>query len=218
MGADGEAGLTVVVGVDFRAGAGEAVREAVRLARLGAARSLHMVHTVEDREGLFRRTPGAEARKLEELPARVREFVGMHGAPVQNDDWEAPSRVWIHVRVGKVPLVLRQVAADVDADLIIVGPHEHGFRVSRALGAIARHLVERAHCPVLVARRKSYEATEASEEIEPPCPLCDKVRLESSGTSWWCESHARTHEPIHIYSGSDEIRWTKPDSQAGLKL
>jgi nucleotide-binding universal stress UspA family protein len=57
------------------------------------------------------------------------------------------------VRVGRASDVIRQYAADVGADLIVVGPHGMRSRRSLLLGTTANSLVRNATVPVLIGSR-----------------------------------------------------------------
>ena len=57
-----------------------------------------------------------------------------------------------HVRRGDPALVLTDVAADLDAKLIVVGAGAAGGRTRRLVGTVADLVAERAPCNVLIAR------------------------------------------------------------------
>ncbi len=54
---------------------------------------------------------------------------------------------------GEASHVLAVVAADVSADLIVIGPHREASRIGRILGTTAQKLIHEAHTPVLLATR-----------------------------------------------------------------
>jgi nucleotide-binding universal stress UspA family protein len=58
----------------------------------------------------------------------------------------------LEVRSGSsdVALLIERAAADVDADLIVVGTHGHGGFTAAIMGSVARSLCHKAHRPVLV--------------------------------------------------------------------
>lgn len=66
----------------------------------------------------------------------------------------------IEVRDGRAHDVLREVAEQVRADLIVVGPHGEHSPKSRLLGTTADRLVRTAHIPVLIGGREKPGARE----------------------------------------------------------
>ena len=69
-------------------------------------------------------------------------------APFSRRDWSVDRRV---VR-GRAPGVIVEAAAELDADLIVLGSRGHGPIASMLLGSVSAEVVERASCSVLVAR------------------------------------------------------------------
>ena len=67
----------------------------------------------------------------------------------------APGRaVETSVASGRAADVIGAIAADVSADLIVVGSRGHGTLESMLLGSVSAEVVDRARVPVLVARRR----------------------------------------------------------------
>ena len=60
--------------------------------------------------------------------------------------------VEVRVEPGHAGQVLRELAAEGAADLLVVGSHGHGPAASAILGSVSAELVDHAVCPVLVAR------------------------------------------------------------------
>jgi hypothetical protein len=67
----------------------------------------------------------------------------------------SPNAVQAHARIGKTVDILLQLAADYDADLIVIGSHARR-PVHRLLGSVAELLVRTAACNVLVASSKDH--------------------------------------------------------------
>jgi len=61
------------------------------------------------------------------------------------------------VRHGVAELIVA-AAAKVDADLIVVGTHGRGAAATAVLGSVAKDLLHRAHCPVLVSTATGVKA------------------------------------------------------------
>jgi|HubBroStandDraft_2_1064218.scaffolds.fasta_scaffold467506_1 nucleotide-binding universal stress UspA family protein len=153
----------IIVGMDFSEPADYALELAAELARCTEQNAeLHVVHvaptvTVMDPLGTgdLRLSPSLTGgnermqRQLEDTCGTLTE--------------RAPTRVGVvpHMLFGDVVTELKGIARTLDADLIIVGAHEHhGWSWHRSLAA---RLARRAPCSVLTARAKSADA-------EPPFP------------------------------------------------
>jgi hypothetical protein len=120
--------------------------------------------------------------------------------------------VGIHLREGEPVRELAQLAAEVRADLIVVGsrrrPHlKHwidGFAAEKLLGGFP--------CPLLVAspmpNPEKHEPT-----IEPPCQDCVRLHAASGGSQWWCERHSQRVAGGHVYSYQRELPFATHDSE-----
>src|SRR5690606_39204333 len=102
-----------------------------------------------------------------------------------------PDHLVAHQRVEMPSEEIAQLAADLEADLVVVGTHgRRGF--SRfLLGSVAEATVRLAPCPVLVVRPKALPPS--GPAIQPPCPKCVEARIASGGTELWCEQHRERH-------------------------
>lgn len=58
---------------------------------------------------------------------------------------------------GAAGQVIVQVAADVAADVVVVGSHGHGWLKRMVLGSTSQYVVQHARCPVLVVRHVEDE-------------------------------------------------------------
>jgi nucleotide-binding universal stress UspA family protein len=146
----------VVVGVDFGPGGDQAILEGVKRVAEGQATELHAVHVFDPREcpspaampGLF-----TEKRFLELGPwairNRVDEIARSQSATL------LPNALQAHARICRTVDILLQLAADYDADLIVIGSHARQ-PVHRLLGSVAELLVRTAACDVLVASSKDH--------------------------------------------------------------
>jgi hypothetical protein len=94
-------------------------------------------------------------------------------------DW----RSRLHVIEGDPATEISQLAADLAADLIVIGR----FGVHDPRNKIATHVLESAPCPTLVVNLLEHPV-----EINPQCPACVEVREESDGERWFCADHTDT--------------------------
>lgn len=118
----------ILIGVDFSAGAAQALTEGVRLAqRLGTAiRVVHVVERYGEREGLL---------------------------AIEAGDWMERcglSRDALEYGTGVPWVELTRAAAESGASMIVVGSHGRTGFQPLALGSTAARLAVRAGCPVLV--------------------------------------------------------------------
>ncbi|MFW5920414.1 MAG: universal stress protein [Polyangiales bacterium] len=203
-------GLVVVAGIDFSQGSTHALREAVRLVQHGLTGSVHAVYVVPESENHARKHPDDNAAELDYGQQRLRQFLAEQDLSAAGAG--APAHIGIHVRIGDPVDELHRVAAQLDADLLVIGPHEGKLFKKRAIGGIAGHVVKGARCPVLVARPKDYSDMQ-SERIDPPCPRCVQARRESGGARWWCDDHEKQDYQVHFYSAYEETPWAEHDSE-----
>lgn len=102
---------------------------------------------------------------------------GLEAFGKDGPDW----RSRVHVLVGEVADELASFAADVRADLVVIGRFgSHDWRRSTA-----DRMLERAICPTLVVG-----LTEHTVDAHPQCAACVEVRQETDGERWFCSEHA----------------------------
>jgi nucleotide-binding universal stress UspA family protein len=102
----------------------------------------------------------------------------------------------VHVAVGIPAREILALAADLEADLVVVGSDETNRLERWLLGSVAELVAREARCSVLVARPNDYAR---GVTIEPPCPDCVAARTKSSGDVLWCARHSshRPHAELH---------------------
>jgi len=136
---------------------------------------------------------------VDELRTRVHEqitrYTDAHGAP------EIP-KVSVHVRVGLPAEQIVQVAAELQAGLIVVGTHGRRGMSRAMMGSVAESVVRTAGCPVLVMRALQHPVYEGGvgDEVEAPCDECEARRAETSGEHAFCDRHASRHSRPHAYA------------------
>jgi nucleotide-binding universal stress UspA family protein len=111
----------------------------------------------------------------------------------------------VHVRAGDAARVIAGFASDLSADLVIVGTHKSPRLRALVVGSTAEQVMAQTSCPVLVAGPKPKPAESHVIVIEPPCPDCVRVRLDTRGQTWWCGRHSEHHAVLthhHLYSSA----------------
>lgn len=158
----------VVVGVDFNPCGDDAILESVKLVAEGWATELHAVHVLDPSNVIDHPAMPAmftEERVLEQAPSIMRERVQKIA---RGAGFTLPAgALKAHARIGKPVDALSQVAADYDADLIVVGTHQRQGLDRLLLGSVSELLVRSASCPVLVARPKDHSKRPATERPVP---------------------------------------------------
>jgi len=152
----------VVVAFDFTLSSYAALQQAVTTAR-ESTDDLHVVCVVEPHHPL----PGIPGEHVDYVYAErvehaVADEVARHLAAVDR----VGVHVCIHVRIGRPSDEILAVAADVGADVVIVGSRgQLGLRHLLA-GSVAERVVREARCAVVVARPKAYETKELDDVVE----------------------------------------------------
>ncbi|MEQ8461733.1 MAG: universal stress protein [Sandaracinaceae bacterium] len=199
----------ILVGTDFSEASMLAVRQAWHLATQRADAQLHVAHVADDARGLRRKTDALRHQDalLREMPAKVRAHAVQQAQAGQLAPLHQP--LGVHVRLGDPVDGLLQLAADLDAAMLVVGSHGK-TGIARWLGSVSERLVKAGRLPVLVSRPRDLTTMAKSERLEPPCPDCVAARHASSGERWWCEVHARPHVETHVYSSTQRVDFAKP--------
>jgi nucleotide-binding universal stress UspA family protein len=112
-------------------------------------------------------------------------------------------RVLAHLRLEAPAQEIAQLAADLEADLVVVGTHGRRGIARLLLGSVAEAVVRLAPCPVFVVRPKALP--EQLPRIEPPCPDCLETRRATSGAQYWCAQHRERHGQRHTYTQRDRV-------------
>lgn len=202
----------IVVGVDYSPASDLAVQRAFEIAASKAASEVHLVNVVQ----LY----GTQA--LVDYPTEPSGFmsVSMREATEQVEayakrQWHAffgerdesaaarASRVIPHLRLEAPAHEIAQLAADLEADLVVVGTHGRRGISRLLLGSVAEAVVRLAPCPVYVVRPKALQ--EEGPKIEPPCPACVETRRATAGVEYWCEQHRERHGQRHTYHQADRV-------------
>lgn len=195
--------FVVVVGVDLRDqnSSGYAFDQAMRMASRIAGSEVHVVYAVDELDDEKAR----EAVQLLELYVSEKSSaLGVHG----------PRRAGIHVRRGDGAGAIAQLAADVAADVIVVGTR--GAHLSSFwAGSTAERVMAATACPVFVAGPRPPPQPSHVITIEPPCPDCVQKRSATKGIVWWCDRHSENHHlhRHHVYSYQADFPFAEHDSE-----
>jgi nucleotide-binding universal stress UspA family protein len=193
----------VVVGIDYSTASDLALERAFRLCENESLSTLHVVNVTRRAEGL---TGVDEPQRFEpkkvtaEAEVRLQDYIGEKTAALRAEGRKTPWRILYHVRWDAPGDEIAQLAADVEADLVVVGTHGRRGLTRMLLGSVAEAVVRLAPCPVLVERPKGVLNVPA---IEPPCSECLKARNSTAGATYWCAQHSEHHGQRHTYRSTD---------------
>jgi nucleotide-binding universal stress UspA family protein len=149
----------VLVGMDFSELADRALQQAFELASRHEHGEVHVLCVVPGLSvdachalgGYFITAEvGVRDGVLESLRARVATALDAFRARSEPSSAKAPIRVVPHVRVDSPALGIALLAAEVSADLVVVGTHGRQSVPRVLMGSVAENTVRYAGCPVLV--------------------------------------------------------------------
>lgn len=199
----------IVVGVDYSPASDLALAQAFELAATHPKAEVHVVNVVRlyGNQALLdapTTQAGFTAVSLADANAQLIAYVERQTAAYGQAKKGSPlQRVVGHLRLEAPAEEIAQTAADLDADLIVVGTHGRRGVSRLLLGSVAEAVVRLAPCPVFVARPKALPVE--APKIEPPCPACVETRVASGGKELWCEQHREHHGQRHTYHQSDRV-------------
>jgi len=204
----------IVVGIDYTPASDLALERAFELAQARSRADVHVVNVVnaQGAEAVLERSGepagvvsvnpgGLVSVNQAEATASLERYVQERRAAFR--DSLAAVGIRVHLRLDAPAHEIAQIAADLEADLVVVGTHGRRGIARWLLGSVAEAVVRLAPCPVLVVRPK--ELPEQQPRIEPPCPQCLEARRASAGTQYWCEQHRERHGQRHTYHQRDRV-------------
>jgi nucleotide-binding universal stress UspA family protein len=203
----------IVVGVDYSDASDLALEQAFVLAAARPNAELHVVNVVRlyGTQALIdapTEQAGFSAISLADANARLNAYVEQRQQAYRSaasKNGSPPQRVIAHLRLEAPAEEIAQTAADLEADLVVVGTHGRRGVSRLLLGSVAEAVVRLAPCPVFVVRPKALPPE--TPKIEPPCPRCVEARVASRGKEYWCEQHRERHGQRHTYHQADRAGW-----------
>jgi nucleotide-binding universal stress UspA family protein len=201
--------MIIIVGVDFSESSELAVQQAFMAAAQRKDAEVHLINVVQTYGAQVSYEMPVDASALTvltitEARSRLRQYAdqALERFLAQNPDCGF-SKVVAHLRFDAIAEEIAQLAADLEADLVVVGTHGRRGLSRLLLGSTAEATVRLAPCPVLVVRPKAVQ--QVGPSIEPPCERCVAARRESAGAELWCEQHRERHGQRHTYHQRDRV-------------
>jgi nucleotide-binding universal stress UspA family protein len=158
MTANESPGYVIVAGIDFSASSAFALDEALRMAAGHPGATLQVVHVASSYGPMVRLEIDSDVRTVsaEEATAAVKSHVQQLVNERTAAKLAQPHDVTTQLRLGGASEEIVRAAAELDADLIVVGTHGRTGVRRMLLGSVAEAIVRKAGCPVLVVRGKDY--------------------------------------------------------------
>lgn len=163
----------IVVAYDYSESAVAAMQRGIELACADPRNVLHFAVIIDPRHSLaaLPSTGPLDA----EYAARVQaDLSGQLRRAFDQRVARGEVHFFAHARFGKPAEEILQLAAEVGADLILMGSNGRTGLRRAILGSVAEHVVREAGCPVLVERAKTYA----------PVDLLEVVTVEPSHKRW----------------------------------
>lgn len=151
----------IVVGIDYTTASDRALHEAFALARGRYGAQLHVANV---RSSVATQTSSAGAPSplppWAQWATELREYVAHIASAFEAEDGAAPfQQLYTHQRMNDPARELVALAAEVHADLLVVGAHDWHEASSTTLGSVAAAVSRLAACPVLVVHSPSANET-----------------------------------------------------------
>lgn len=190
----------IVVGVDYSAASDLAFEQALTVASGSPHAELHVVYV---KPKVSARARSVESPTSSDDAARdLQAYVAQRVSAYQTQHGKVPfERLFDHLRSDEPGHQIAQLAADLEADLVVVGTHDRSGVPRLLLGSVAEAVTRLSPCPVLIVRPKAVPL--AVPAIEPPCPRCVDTRFATHGAELWCEQHRERHGQRHTYHQGD---------------
>jgi nucleotide-binding universal stress UspA family protein len=192
----------IVVGVDHSEASRLALRQAFEIAVRRLPSEVHVLNVqtaIVSYPYPFPKLQASAAEMWSWLLRRLQRFVADELAAFQDSQRRSGERpfghVISHLRSESPGREIAQLAADLEADLVVVGTHGRGGLTRLLMGSTAHAVVTLSPCPVLVVREKNL--LPSGPRLEPPCPQCLEQRKRTNGDQLWCEQHRARHGQRH---------------------
>jgi nucleotide-binding universal stress UspA family protein len=139
--------FVIVVGIDGSSGADRVLDEAAASARTIAGAELHLVHAIEPYapDASVIAEVSDHRRGRTHLDEKEKRALAKSGVPVTG-----------HLNASPPAAAIVQIAASIEADLVIVGTRDRRKGARWKVGSVAEHVTRYAGCPVLVVPTRAW--------------------------------------------------------------
>lgn len=200
----GERPFVLLLGLDLTdtESSGYAFEQAARIASRIPGCAMHVVHVAPS---------GASVDEMVRLAGLLRLYVSESAAALH---LRGPDATGLHVCWGDAAKEIAQLAAETEADMIVVGARKRPQLETLFVGSTAGRVMGATRCPVFVAGPRPAPEPSHVIVIDPPCPDCLAHRQATEGREWWCARHAQPHHlrRHHTYSYAADWSFAQHDS------
>ncbi|CAN5679606.1 hypothetical protein BH09MYX1_BH09MYX1_21770 [soil metagenome] len=123
---------------------------------------MHFVHVVRGSESAIRANPATASALLEEAHTNMQKWLS-NRVTIQDPRVQ---QMRLTVALGAPAESLIRLAADVEADMILLGTHGKTGVERLVLGSTASQVFKMAPCTVVIAKEKDYTNVEKSATVE----------------------------------------------------
>jgi nucleotide-binding universal stress UspA family protein len=202
----------VLVGMDFSELADRALGKAFDIATRHESSEIHVISVVQPpnvagelsvpNAAPLPDQPDEIEAAFQRLQTHVQVRLEAFVAQVQERGGAVSGQVISHVRMDLPGIGIAQLAAELGANLIVLGTHGRRGLARMLMGSVAETTIRYARCPVLVVppREEPLEA-----ELEAPCEDCSRVRTTTNAQELWCTRHRDRHGRRHTYHRSGRV-------------
>lgn len=163
-----EHAFRVIVGIDFSTAGDSAIARGVSIANTHPMGEVHLVSVAEP-EPLGLPMPPDAAARLQEMATYAASRLEKSGEIVQL------RRIVTHLLTGSPAREIVRLAAQIDADVVVVGTHGRRGIERLLLGSVAEEVLRTAGCTVLVERPKKHAAKWKKSEVSAPSQATQEV-------------------------------------------
>lgn len=174
----------IVAAVDDSDMAHAVVERVLDAAGRHAPAEVHFLRVVAPQRETLRANETTVDAAHDAVEALVKSKVEDFGRSADQSDWT----VRVHVAAGRPAEEILEMAADVEADVIVMGRYGRKDHRRDRIGSVPTAVLAGASCPVLIEQTTDYGMHERPDDV---CYSCVETRRTSNGERWFCEEHAR---------------------------
>lgn len=186
----------IVVGIDTTEISDRALRAALEIAARDGRTEVHAIRVFEPFVDPISAVAVNIDGQLEALTTQLQKSVA---AMIAEHGSLSIAAVVGHSVLGTPARCIVALAAQVDADLIVVGTHGRRGVKRALLGSVAEEVLRTAGCPVYCVRPKEHPQGERVPTVEPLCDECAATRARTNNSELWCARHGERHQRAHVY-------------------
>lgn len=158
--------MRVLLATDFSTHA-ERARDLVADMALPPGSTVQVVHAIEPMQDISAFAPMPMLELSDYAERELRKELDTFVKPLQADD----RKVEPVLPFGRAADVIVAEAEETHADLVVIGSRGRGGVASMILGSVSAEVVDRAPCPVLVARTRTLHRILLAEDGSPSAAL-----------------------------------------------